>query len=213
MSTPKNKTKLKDGVQVRAIQLFSSSNPKEKRLDSNYYVEGYAALYEPYVLYEDENGPIYEVFERGCFDGTDMSDVIMLLNHQGTVYARLSNGTLIVEPDEKGLFTAADLGETTGARERYEEVKTGMITKMSWSFTPGEVEYDRETRTIRHRKVKKIYDVSMVTIPANDNTSINARSFADGVIGIRARREAELEDRRRKLRIKLLIQEATNEQN
>jgi HK97 family phage prohead protease len=176
-------------------------------------VEGYAARYEPYVLYEDYDGPIYERFDPGCFDGCDMSDIIFQLNHQGTVMARQSNGSLIVEADQTGLFTAADLGRTEAARRLYEEISTGMITKMSWGFIVGDYYFDRDTRTIVHTSVKKIFDVSAVSIPANQNTEINARSWADGVIGQAARSEAELEERRRKLRLKIKLQEEVNREN
>ena len=206
--TPSTKTKFKNEMQTRSLQLFAQT-PEVKRIDSSYYVEGYAARYEPYVLYEDYDGPIYERFDPGCFRDCDMSDVIMQLNHEGTVMARMSNGSLIVEPDDVGLFTAADLGRTEAARRLYEEISTGMITKMSWGFILGEYGYDAESRTIVHRSVKKIFDVSAVSIPANQNTEINARSWADGVIGLAARSEAELNDRRRRLRLKVLLQEGT----
>ena len=115
--------------------------------------------------------------------------------------ARQSNGSLIVEPDDVGLFVAADLGRTEAARNHYEEIAAGMITKMSWGFILGDYHYDRESRTIVHKAVKKIFDVSGVSIPANQNTEINARSWGDGVIDLAARSEAELEDRRRRLRL------------
>ena len=210
--TPNEKIKLKNDMQVRALQVFASA-PDAKRIESNYYVEGYAARYEPYVLYELEDGPVYERFERGCFDGCDMSDIIFQMNHQGTVMARMSNGSLIVEPDETGLFTAADLGRTEAARRLYEEISTGMITKMSWGFILGEYHYDVENRTIVHTRVKKIFDVSAVSIPANNNTEINARSWADGVIDLAARSEAALDERRRKLRLKIKVQEDLNNEN
>ncbi len=202
--TPKVKQKLKDNMQVRTLQLFNP-NAKNKRIESNYYVEGYATTYEPYVLFEDEQGPVYEQFELGCFRGCDMSDIIFQLNHQGTVMARQTNGSLIVEPDDVGLFTAADLSKTAAARNLYEEIGAGMITKMSWGFILGDYTYDAKTRTIKHHSVKKIFDVSAVSIPANQNTEINARSWVDGVIDLAARSEAELDDRRRKLRLKITI--------
>ena len=200
--TPTDKTKFKNDRQIRELQAFAQE-PESKRIDSDCYVEGYAARYEPYVLYELDDGPVYERFEPGCFDGCDMSDIIFQLNHQGTVMARQSNGSLIVEADETGLFTAADLSRTEAARQLYEEISTGMITKMSWGFVVGEYHYETETRTIVHTKVKKIFDVSAVSIPANQNTEINARSWVDGVIDLAARSEAELDERRRKLRLKL----------
>jgi HK97 family phage prohead protease len=206
--TPQNKISLKSERQIRALQVFTPA--ETKRIDSDHYVEGYAARYEPYVLYELEDGPIYERFERGCFDGCDMSDIIFQLNHQGTVYARQSNGSLIVEPDEIGLFTAADLSRTSGARNLYEEISTGMITKMSWGFILGDYYYDTATRTIVHKTVKKIFDVSAVSIPANNNTEINARSWADGVIDLAARSEAALDERRRRLRLRIKLQEDHN---
>lgn len=202
--TPNEKTKFKDQAQVRAITIMIPA-PFQKRFDSEHYVEGYAARYEPYELYRDEYGnAVYERFERGCFDNCDMSDIIYQFDHSGKVMARTSNGSLIVEPDDNGLFMAADLGRTATARAHYEDdIKSGMITKMSWRFAVGDYYYDKETRTIVHKTIRKIYDVSSVSIPANDNTEINARAWVDGEIAQAARSEAELEERRRKLRIKI----------
>jgi phage head maturation protease len=78
---------------------------------------------------------------------------------------------------------------------------------MSWGFYVGDCYYDTESRTLVHRTVKKIFDVSAVSIPANQNTEINARGWVDGVIGQAARSEAELEERRRKLRLKINLEE------
>lgn len=205
--TPENKKKIKDTSQVRALLVMSHQPTTEPRIKSDYYVEGYAARYEPYTLWETEEGAILEEFRRGCFDGCDMSDIILQYDHEGKVLARTSNGTLIVEVDENGLFVAADLSKTEASRELYNEIKTGMVTKMSWRFTVGEYDYDTATRTFIHHKVKKIYDVSAVSIPANNDTEINARSLIDGVINLRARSEAELDDKRRRLKLKLKLEE------
>ena len=211
--TPNDKTKFKAEAQVRSLALLTFA-PPAKRIDSAHYVEGYAARYDPYVLYYDFDGePVYERFERGCFDGCDMSDIIYQYDHAGRVFARTSNGSLIVEPDDAGLFMAADLGRTEAAREHYADIAAGMVTKMSWRFRVGEYYYDAATRTIVHTKVAKVYDVSGVSIPANDNTEINARSWADGVIGQAARSEAELDERRRRLRLKIKLKEETRNEN
>ena len=210
--TPNEKFKLKSEMQVRDLQVFAPA-PETKRIESDYYVEGYAARFEPYVLYDTPDGPIYERFEPDCFRDCDMSDIIFQLNHQGTVMARQSNGSLVVEADETGLFTAADLGRTEAARRLYEEISAGMITKMSWGFILGDYTFDKDTRTIIHKSVKKIFDVSAVSIPANNNTEINARSWADGVIDLAARSEAELDERRRRLRLKIFLQEDQSNEN
>ena len=204
MSTPNSKTKFKDAAQIRALTVLSSPTETSKRIDSEHYVEGFAARYEPYVLYHDYDGqPVYERFERGCFDNCDMSDIIMQYDHAGKVLARTSNGSLIVEVTDEGLFVAADLGRTEAARDLYEDIKAGMVTKMSWRFRCGTYYYDQESRTIVHKTVKKIYDVAPVSIPAKDDTEINARAWVDGEIAQAARSEAELEERRRKLRTKI----------
>lgn len=203
--TPQNKNKFKQEAQTRALTVLSS-NPAEKRIDTDYYVEGFAARYEPYVLYYDYDGqPIYERFERGCFNDCDMSDIIMQYDHEGKVFARNTNGSLIVEANDEGLFIAADLGRTDAARDLYDDIQAEMVTKMSWRFRTGNYYFDKDTRTIVHLTVKKIYDVSAVSIPANDNTEINARAFVDGEIAEAARRDAELEERRRKLRATINI--------
>lgn len=174
----------------------------EKRIDSDYYVEGFATTFnKPYLLYELDGVKYYEEIDRHALDEADLSDVIMQYDHQGKVLARISNGTLGLEPTEKGLFIYADLSKSQAAKELYEEIKNGLVTKMSWAFTVAEDEYDRETRTRTITKIKKVYDVSAVSIPANGDTEISARSYVDGVIE-RERREA-LERRRRILKIKI----------
>lgn len=64
---------------------------------------------------------------------------------------------------------------------------------MSWAFTVSDEQYDKKTRTRTITGVKRIYDVSAVSIPANPNTDISARSFFDGVIEEERRSERERE--------------------
>ena len=176
-------------------------------------VSGYASTFdEPYTLFEDEDLIFNEVVDRSAFDNTDMSDVIMQYNHEGRVFARISNNTLTVEPDERGLLINANLGGTELGRQLYEEIEGGYTNKMSFGFTVDGEEERREesqdgrlliTRIIT--SIRKLYDVSAVSIPANDATSISVRSLTDGVIEqIQAERlEAEkLELRRRKLLVR-----------
>lgn len=206
--TPDDRIKFKNMAQERVV-LLTPVTEGAKRFDTEKYVEGYAANYERYLLWECDGRKTYERFERGCFNNTDMSDVIMQFDHAGRVFARTTNGTLFVGPDNVGLFMAADLDKTELARGLYDDIDAKMITKMSWRFKVGKyhIEYDETTgeRTIVHTEIPKIYDVSAVSIPANDNTEINARDFVHGVMDEIARSEAELEERRRKLRTKINI--------
>ncbi|MFQ9555815.1 MAG: HK97 family phage prohead protease [Oscillospiraceae bacterium] len=59
----------------------------------------------------------------------------------------------------------------------FEEIKNGLVTKMSWAFRVSEDSYDRDTRTRTILKIAKVYDVSAVSIPANADTDISARSL------------------------------------
>ena len=202
--TPSNKVKFKNNSQVRFAPIFCAQTEK-KLIDTNYYIEGYAARFEPYVLFTEDGVDYYEQFLREGFANCDMTDIIYLYDHQGKVLARVSNGTLIVEVRDDGLFFAADLGKTEAARTLYDEICAGMITKMSWRFALGDYYYDPETHTFTHYTIKKIYDVSAVSIPANNDTEINARSWADGVISLRARRDAELDNAKAKIKLKIKI--------
>ena len=144
--------------------MMAAADLTSRRIDSDYYVEGMAAKYEKYPLYDFGDGDIiYERFEPGCFSGTDMSDVIMQYDHSGKVFARMSNGTLIVEPNDEGLFIAADLSKTEGAKDLYGDISAGMITKMSWGFMPGEYDFDEAESCIVHRKIKKIFYLCLLS--------------------------------------------------
>lgn len=176
---------------------------KEKRFDSEYYVEGYVTNFnKPYELYEFDGVKYYEKVDRNAFVGTDMSDIIMQYDHNGKVLARQTNNTLGVEVHENGLFIFADLSKSNAAKDMYEEIRSELITKMSLGFKVAKDSYDRLTRTRTILQFKKIYDVSAVSIPANKDTEISARSFFDGVI--EKERQELLERRKRILKIKLI---------
>lgn len=174
------KLAIKKGYECRALTTPLAAIASNKRIQTDFYVEGYATTFDmPYLLFElDDGTKIYERVDAHALDGADMSDVIMQYDHKGRVFARQSNKTLILEPDAKGLFVAADLGKTDLARGLYQDIEAGMITKMSWSFIVTEDSYDKATHTRTIMKVKKVYDVAPVSIPANDDTEISARSSA-----------------------------------
>ncbi len=192
--------------------------PDEEREEKK-TVAGYASTFnEPYTLYEDEDLIYREQVDRSAFDETDMSDVIMQYNHEGRVFARITNNTLRVSPDDKGLFIEADLGGTELGRQLFDEIRGGYTDKMSFGFI---VSADEELRTKDEdgrvdilrtiTGISKLFDVSAVSIPANNGTSIgvSTRSRIDGVIEeVRAERleaeKIELERRRAVVRARAL---------
>lgn len=188
--TPSNKTKMKDFAQTRLMEVMNLRAVVNEE-GKSYIVEGYAARYEPYELYRfDENTVVMEQFTRENFEGADKSDVIFQFDHEGRVYARTSNGTLRLEIDDIGLKVIADLGKTEAARQMYEDIAAGMVTKMSWRFSVDYEDYittrieagETVTYLFTYKAIRKIYDVSAVSIPANQNTAISARGALDGLI-------------------------------
>ena len=180
--------KIKDGREYRRMSL------KVQDADS-YRVRGYATTFnEPYEIYNDGDIIVDEKVDPDAFRNADMSDVIMQYDHEGRVFARTGNDTLHLTPDSHGLQVEAYLGGTEIGKQLFEEIKGGYTSKMSFGFRVGADEIKEENRDDKvyyHRTLKefkKIYDVSAVSIPANDGTEISARSLSDGVI---AKAEAE----------------------
>lgn len=151
----------------------------ECRADQNEAaVEGYAAVFNtPTVMYEYDGIKYSEKVDRGAFDQAQMSDVVMNFNHGGKPVARTKNGTLKLSIDDYGLKVHADLSSTTESRALYEEIKAGLIDKMSFAFTVGEESYDRDTRTRTIKAIKRVFDVAAVDFPAYESTAITARSY------------------------------------
>ena len=211
-----NKTieeKLTEGRQYRAIVEVRALGDEA----GSKVVEGYATTFnQPYELWRD--GPDFvfmEQVDRNAFDDTEMSDVIMQYDHEGRVFARTGNGTLELEADDHGLHIRADLGGTEIGRQLYEEIKGGYTDKMSFGFTVDkderQIQEDNESGTVTVlrtiTRIGKLYDVSAVSLPANNATEISARSWCDGVIAQLTEERRKAEERERQIKkIKILME-------
>lgn len=179
----------------------------------SYVVEGYATTFDqPYTLYSDGYYELREVVDSKAFEKTDMSDVIMQYDHEGRVFARNRNKTLDLTTDEHGLKITANLGGTDIGRQLYQEIKGGYTDRMSFAFTVSDDKRERETidgKIVVTRRIlgfRKLYDVSAVSTPANNSTSISARSWCDGVIAeLEAERLSALDISKRKLALKIKL--------
>lgn len=182
--------KIADGREYRRIVNIECRAKEEEGDTETYIVEGYATTFEmPYTLFEDRDYIVNEVVDKDAFDKTDMSDVILQYDHAGRVFARTKNETLKLTIDDRGLHVRADLGGTEIGRQLYEEIRGGYTDKMSFGFTVRGDEVTEtnngDEKTILERRILdigRLYDVSAVSIPANDSTVITARAFADGAI-------------------------------
>ena len=193
------KKKIEQGREYRKMIL----EVRETEEENDYTVTGYATTFdEPYTLYSIGDGKVVkEQVSRNAFDNTDRSDTIMQFDHEGIVFARLSNDTLKLTVDDHGLFVEAYLGGTSNGRNLYEEIKGGYINKMSFGFTVTDDELAEADygylRTIK--AIGKLYDVSAVSIPANDYTEISARNHIDGAIDEIETERIRLEEERKAL--------------
>lgn len=201
--------RIKSGTQYRSLVL-------ETRDTDSMVVEGYATTFDqPYELYRDNDLVINEQVDTRAFDEANVGDVIFQMNHEGRVYARTRNNTLEITPDEKGLFIKADLSGTEEGRKLYEEIKGGYLDRMSFGFTVAE---DRTEKTAENprtylrtiTKVGRLFDVSAVSIPANDFTEISARSFVDGILDKEKAEALEAEQRRRQIQKIRILMEVAN---
>lgn len=221
MSLKTIQQKLDEGRQYRNIDVSSFESRADESGEK--IVSGYATTFnEPYELFRMKIGDtmyvVREQVDRNAFAETDLSDVIMQYDHEGRVFARTGNGTLELNPDEHGLRIQANLAGTEIGRQLFEEIEGGYTTKMSFGFRIGsdrreEVEEQDETggrkvdilRTIL--SISRLYDVSAVSLPANDATSISARAYCDGVIAECVEEFQKREDQRKRIRIKMKLEE------
>jgi len=203
--------KLEEGRQYRRVMEIRADGEDDSKI-----VRGYATTFnQPYTLWTEPGYIVQEQVDARAFDGCDMADVIMQYDHEGRVFARITNGTLTVEPDERGLAIAADLGGTEIGRQLYEEIAGGYTDKMSFGFRVGKdrkelVSTDADgTKTILRtiENITKLYDVSAVSLPANDATSISARNQGEGVIAeIKQELLAAEQRERQKQKIKIMTE-------
>jgi HK97 family phage prohead protease len=154
------------------------------------------------IVYESvtDLGWFDEIIDRGALDGADLTDVRFLVNHDISniplARSRRNNGnsTMQLSTDYEGMSISAELDTENNAEARalYSAVKRGDVTGMSFMFSIDEeswedLESDHPTRHII--KIGSVVEVSAVTFPAYDSTSINARSNSD--VLERARLEVE----------------------
>ena len=173
---------LEKGWQFRDFKGFEIREKETEDGQPNQLViEGVACGFDTEtVLFEYDGVEYKEKVDKGAFSSADMSDVIFNYNHGGRVFARTRNDSLHLEVKEVGLHIVATLNpDDEGHQQLYRDIKNGLIDKMSYAYTVSESAYDIDTHTRTVLKIKKLYDVSAVDIPAYDCTSISARTILD----------------------------------
>lgn len=193
-----------DGAEKRSLVL-----PVEHRADASgkMTVTGYAAVFGAVA---DIGGWFHEVIARGAFTSTlRTADVRAYFAHDsGRVLGRLSAGTLRLEEDDKGLRVEIDLPDTTDGRDVKTLVERGDVSGMSFRFEAVRQEWDETVDPPKRTLLEvRLGEVSIVSEPAYDGTTIAMRSLDEARKGARrqhnasafARRKAEAEARFRKI--------------
>ena len=157
---------------------FSSIETRSDDENKKMIVEGYAIVFDEETLIGDEDRGFIEVIDKGALASTNMKDVPFKYNHNDVtlILARTRNGSLSLEVDEKGLKIRAELIDTTSNVDIYKSIVAGLLDKMSFAFTVKSQSWDRSgkipKRTIT--AIDRLFDVSVVDLPAYDQTSIQA---------------------------------------
>lgn len=145
-------------------------------------IEGYPIVFESETLIGDEEYGFREIISKNALDGANMKDVPLRYNHNNTNYilARTRNKSLSLTIDDKGLFMRGVLqGDVQAHRDAYNMVKSGLLDKMSFAFNviSQTVDTGGKIPLRRVESIGRLFDVSIVDIPAYDATSVYARSI------------------------------------
>ena len=182
---------MNENLMQRARQAEFSTRAIENSDDM--IIEGYFVVFDqPYILGDWGE----EIVARGAFEGCDMSDVRALIDHRPElVLGRSIADTLTLSIDDTGLFGSVRVNSRdTDAVNLHARVQRGDVNQASFGFDEGEVTYTdlpdgRVRRTIN--QVSKLYEVSVCTFPAYEQTYVSARSAAAENV------KSEIENRRR----------------
>ena len=136
-------------------------------------VSGYAAVFNQVT----DLGKMYERIEPGAFDGADMSDVRLLINHEGLPLARTASGTMALLIDERGLRYVATLDTTEQAHALASAARRGDVSQSSFAFTINRQRFEEHNgKPLRIiEQVGTVLDVSPVTYPAYPGTEFKAK--------------------------------------
>lgn len=176
--------------EIRAMETIKAVN------DEQMIVEGYALRFN---TLSNDLGGFVETISPEALKETDLSDVRCLIDHDSSkVLGRTVSETLELNVDDEGLHFRCQLPNTTYAKDLYENIRLGNISQCSFGFILDENEGDsfekRDDGLFKRtlRKIKSLFDVSVVTYPAYNDTDV-----APALRSIEAIKEEEQEETRK----------------
>lgn len=175
--------------------------------DEQDVIVGYALKFN---RWSEDLGGFKEIIDPQALTGTDMSDVRALIDHTSTnIIGRTTAGSLQLEVDDIGLKFRCKLPNTTYARDLMENIRNGNINQCSFAFTveDEEFDFDESTGTFQRiiKKIRELFDVSVVTYPAYKDTDVAPALRSIDRIKEEAEEQRKKQDEmeRQKLKMKL----------
>lgn len=170
-------TEIKNGWVSKAVdekRSLAFTNLEIRAEGDNNTLVGYAAVFDS----PSEPLPWIEYVRRGAFSKTlnDGADVRLLIDHEGVPLARTKSGTLALEEDERGLKVEAELDPMNpDAMRVLSAMRRGDMSQMSFAFRTIKDSWSGD-RQMRELKEVQLYDVSIVTFPAYEETVAELRN-------------------------------------
>ena len=199
------------------IRAFNFEVRAEENDEHGHFLSGRPIVYNS----RTDLGWYDEIIEDGALDQADLRDVRFLVNHNTDMIPlarsrnNTDNSTMQMTVDEFGMAIRVNLDteNNADARSLYSAVERGDISGMSFMFivdADAWDDIDAEHPTRRIRSISRVLEVSAVTFPAYEATSITARGLADALESAKASLESEKARRnameKRKKTIKLLLE-------
>jgi HK97 family phage prohead protease len=162
---------------MNPIQIRAAQN-EENNTDMT--VEGKAIVFnETTPLFNDGSTQYYEMIDSHALDGVDLSNVYLYYNHDNKAVARTKNNTLTLDVRPDGVYFTAVLANTTYGSDLYKLVQRDDVDKCSFAFTIADEDFDNVTNTFTVKKIDKLFEISLVDLPAYENTTVSARAEVD----------------------------------
>lgn len=174
-------------------------------------VEGYAVVFNQETLIGSSEHGFIETIDKRAFEGANIQDVPLKYNHTDDhlILARTRNGSLILTIDDYGLKVRAELIDTQSNRDVFKSIEAGLLDKMSFAFTVKGQSWDRSEKVPKRTitQIDRLFDVSVVDLPAYDGTSIDAlaRSLEIAEAELRALENADNAKRTKVMRKRLKL--------
>lgn len=188
MTTDKNKDVRTINGKLKIVR--DATNP------DSHVVSGYAVVFnQP----SEDLGGFIEYVDPHAFDGVDMSNVLLLFNHDfNNTLARVTANNLTLTIDDNGLAFQATLPDTQLGQDTFTNIANGNYQGCSFGFTIADDDWTEDANgNVVHtiNQVDKLYEISITPLPAYTETSVNIERSLEKLVGKKQeRRDASTDD-------------------